>query len=96
MVRLCIKLKNKKNLTAKIIDISMGGISGLLYDNYQDLELSPGNLIEHLIFEVNHKYIDADGKLILKKDKFISFKFTHFYNNSNKDLAKYILRKMSV
>ena len=96
LVRLCIKLKNKKNLTAKIIDISMGGVSGLLYDNYQDVELSPGNLIEHLIFEVNHKYIDTDGKLIIKKDKFISFKFTHFYNNTNKDLAKYILKKLSV
>lgn len=96
LVRLCIKLKRGKNLTAKIIDISMGGISGLLYNDFQDIELSPGNLIEHLIFEVNHKYIDVDGKLITKKDKFITFKFTHFYSNTNKDLAKYILKKLSI
>ncbi len=96
LMRMCIKLKNNKNLTAKIIDISMGGISGLFYTKYEDQELSPGNLVEHIIFETNHKYIDVDAKVISKKDKFIAFKFTHFYNNTNKDLAKYILKKLSI
>lgn len=96
LMRMNIKLKNNKSLTAKIIDISMGGASALLYNNYEDLELTQGNLIEHILFEANNKYIDVDAKLISKKVKFISFNFTHFYNNTNKDLAKYILKKISL
>lgn len=96
LMRMNIKLKNNKSLTAKIIDISMGGASALLYNNYEDPELTQGNLIEHILFEANNKYIDVDAKLISKKIKFISFNFTHFYNNTNKDLAKYILKKLSI
>jgi response regulator RpfG family c-di-GMP phosphodiesterase len=94
-VRLSFKLKNKKNITSKVIDISMGGIACLLYANYNDLELSQGNLIEHLIFEVNNKEVNADAKVVTKKDKFLAFVFTHFYNDSNKNLSNYILKKIS-
>ena len=96
LMRISFKLKNKKHLTAKIIDISLGGIAALLYTNYQNIELKPGNLIEHIIFEAHNKEIDVDAKIINKKETFIALKFTHFYNNSNKDLTKYIMKKLSV
>jgi hypothetical protein len=74
----------------------MGGIACLLYTNYDDNELNHGNLIEHLIFEVNHKEVNVDAKIISKKDKFIAFVFTHFYNDSNKNLSNYIIKKISI
>jgi response regulator RpfG family c-di-GMP phosphodiesterase len=94
-VRLSFKLKNKKNITSKVIDISMGGIACLLYTNYNDQELTQGRLLEHLIFEVNNKEVNVDAKVVAKKEKFLAFVFTHFYNDSNKNLSNYILKKIS-
>lgn len=96
LIRISFKLKNKKNITAKVIDISMGGIACLLYTNYNDNEIEHGNLIEHLIFEVNNKEVNVDAKIITKKEKFIAFVFTHFYNDSNKNLSNYIIKKISI
>ena len=95
-MRVSFRLNNKKILTAKIINISLGGLACLLYTNYEDAQLTPGNLIEHIVFEALNKEIDVDAKIINKKEVFIAFKFTHFYNNSNKDLAKYIMKRLSV
>lgn len=95
LMRLSIKLRNQKRFSAKVIDVSLGGVAALLYSNYDSPELNKGSLIEHITFQVFNKEIDADAKIIKKQNTFIAFKFTHFYNNSNKDLAKYIMKKMS-
>jgi len=94
-IRLSFKLKNKKNITAKVIDVSMGGVACLMYANYADRELNHGTLIEHLIFELDNKEVDVDAKVVTKKEKFIAFVFTHFYGDSNKNLGKYIQKKIS-
>ena len=96
LMRLIIKLKNNKCLTAKIIDISLGGLAAILYSDYNNPELSPGNLIEHITFEANHKEIDVDAKVINKKETFLALRFTHFYYDSHKELTKYIMKKLSV
>jgi len=95
-VRVSFQLKNKKHISAKVINISMGGLACLMYTSNNENELKQGNLIEHIIFEVNNKEINIDAKIISKKDKFIGFLFTHFYNDSNKNLANYILKKVSI
>lgn len=95
LMRVSFQLKNRKSISAKVLDVSLGGIGISLYADYDDEELTPGNLIEHIRFHASNYEIDVDAKLINKKEKFIAFKFTHFYNNTNQDLARYILRKLS-
>lgn len=96
LMRISFKLKSKKNITAKVLDISLGGVAALLYTKCDDIELSPGNLIEHLTFEAMNKEIDVDAKIVNVKENFIAFKFSHFYNNTNKALARYIMKKLKV
>jgi response regulator RpfG family c-di-GMP phosphodiesterase len=96
LMRLSIKLKNNKHLSAKVLDVSLGGIAALLYTKCDDKELDPGKLIEHIVFEASNKEIDVDAVVVNKKENFIAFKFSHFYNNTNKDLTRYIMKKLSV
>ncbi len=96
LLRISFRLKNKKFVSAKIIDISLGGLAALFYTNFESNELYNGNLIEHVKFEVDNKEVDADTKIITKKSNLISLKFTHFYNESDRFLIKYITKKMAI
>jgi response regulator RpfG family c-di-GMP phosphodiesterase len=96
LMRISFTLKTGKRISAKVINVSLGGIAAILYSNFESHELVPGNLVEHIKFEANHKQIDVDAKIIKKKDTFLAFKFTHFYKESNKSLSKYIMNKLSV
>lgn len=95
-MRASFKLKNNKSISGKLVNLSMGGFALMLYINYNDEELGRGKLIEHINFIADNREIDVDAKIINKKDKLIAFQFTHFYNDSYKNLSKYIIKKISV
>lgn len=95
MIRASITLKNKKRITAKVIDLSLGGIALELYNNYNSEELKQGKLIEHLIFSTLTKEIDVDVLILDIKEKVLAMKFTHFYNNSYANLSRYIMKNIS-
>ncbi len=96
LLTLFFRLKDRKRLSAKIIDISLGGLAFELYTDYESPELTKGGLIEHLIFEVNNKQVDADAKIVNKSGTFMAINFTHFYEKSYEALVKYIMKKVSV
>jgi len=94
-MRASFKLKNNKSLSGKVINLSLGGFALMLYINYNTEELGHGKLLEHINFTAENREIDVDAKVINKKDKLIAFQFTHFYNDSYKNLSKYIINKIS-
>jgi response regulator RpfG family c-di-GMP phosphodiesterase len=96
LMRVSFRLKNNKYLSAKVIDISLGGLAALLYTKYESPELSDGLLLEHMVFEAGLKEIDVDAKIITKKDTFLAVNFTHFYHDSYTYLTKYIMKKLTV
>lgn len=96
MMRLSFKLKSNKYISARVINVSMGGIAAMLFSQYESNELNRGKLIEHLIFQADNREIDVDAKIVNKKDKFIAFEFTHFYSDSYSNLLKYVTRKISL
>ncbi len=96
LMRASFRLKNNKHLSAKVIDVSLGGLACLLYSKYDSPELSDGLLLEHVVFEAGIKEIDVDAKIINKKDTFLAVSFTHFYHDSYQNLTKYIMKKLSV
>ncbi|HOV13732.1 MAG TPA: response regulator [Spirochaetota bacterium] len=96
LIRLSLQLKNKKLITAKIVDISLGGLACEMYVSYENEELKKGSFIEHISFKVGNREIDVDALIINKKDKLIAFKFTHFYKNSYENLTRYVMKKLTV
>jgi response regulator RpfG family c-di-GMP phosphodiesterase len=96
LVRISFQLKKGKNISAKVLNISLGGLACEMYTNLESEELEPGNLIQPIIFEVGNREIEVDAKIISKKDRFIAVKFTKFFKNSYESLTKYIMKKLSV
>ena len=96
MLRLSFQLKNKKLITAKIVDISLGGLACELYISYENEGLASGIFLEHIVFKVGDREIDVDSLIVNKKDKLIAFKFTHFYGHSYENLTRYIMKKLTV
>jgi response regulator RpfG family c-di-GMP phosphodiesterase len=96
LMRVSFQLKNRKYISAKILNISLGGLAAEFFIEIESEELQSGFLIEHMIFIAGNKEIEVDSKIINKFKKFISFKFTHFYKNSYDCLLKYIMKKLTV
>lgn len=96
LIRLSFQLKNKKLITAKMLDISLGGLAGEMYTEYESDEMKNGVLIEHIVFKIGNREVDVDGLITNKKDKLIAFKFTHFYGNSYENLTRYIMKRLTV
>jgi len=96
LLRLSFQLKNNKLITAKILDISLGGLACEMYISYDNEELKSGVFLEHIVFKVGNREIDVDALIINKKDKLIAFKFTHFYGQSYENLTRYVMKKLTV
>ncbi len=96
LLRVNFRLKDKKRLSGKIIDISLGGMAFELYSAYQSTELTKGSLLEHLLFEVHNKQVDSDAKIVNISNTLLAVNFTHFYEKSYEYLVKYIMKKVSV
>ncbi|OHD05998.1 MAG: hypothetical protein A2Y34_11185 [Spirochaetes bacterium GWC1_27_15] len=95
LMRISFQLKNNKLITAKVIDISLGGLAAELYTNYESPELEDESVINNIIFEAGNKEIDVDAKIIHKKLRFFTVKFTSFHHNSYDSLIKYIMKKLN-
>lgn len=95
LVRAFFKLKSGKRISSKVLDISIGGLAISLYSDFETIELAEGNLLEHIIFEVDNKEIDVDAKIVKKNGLAVALQFTHFYLNSYDSLLKYIMKNLS-
>jgi response regulator RpfG family c-di-GMP phosphodiesterase len=96
LMRISFQLKDQKFLSAKVVNVSLGGVAAEFFTEINSRDMQPGFLIEHLNFMAGNKEIDVDCKIINNSRKFISFKFTHFYKNSYENLLTYIMKKLSV
>lgn len=96
LIRMSFQLKNKKLITAKVIDVSLGGMAGEMYVDYENEELDKGKFIEHIMFKIGNREVDVDAVVINKKNRVLAFKFTHFYGNSYENLTRYIMKKLTV
>jgi response regulator RpfG family c-di-GMP phosphodiesterase len=96
LMRISFQLKNGKFLSAKVKNLSLGGLAAEFFAETEYDDIQPGYLIEHLNFIAGNSDIEVDCKIIKKAKKFISFKFTHFYKNSYESLLKYVMKKLSV
>ncbi|MBP7553306.1 MAG: PilZ domain-containing protein, partial [Spirochaetes bacterium] len=94
-VRAFFKLKSGKRISSKVLDISIGGLAISLYSDCETIELAEGNLLEHIIFEIDNKEIDVDAKIVKKNGLAVALQFTHFYLNSYDSLLKYIMKNLS-
>ncbi len=96
IIRVNFKLKKiPKRISGKVIDLSLGGLGIELYNFENEAEIKEGNLIEHIIFEVDNKEVDVDAKIVKQKENFIAINFTHFYRNGYDILFKYITKQLS-
>lgn len=95
IVRVNFKLKSiAKRISGKVIDLSLGGLGIELYNFENETEIKDGNLIEHVIFELNSKEVDVDAKIVKQRNNFIAVNFTHFYRNSYDILYNYITKQL--
>jgi len=96
IIRVNFKLRKiSKRISGKVLDLSLGGLGIELYNFENEEEVKEGNLIEHVIFEVDNKEVDVDAKIVKQKENFIAISFTHFYKNSYDILYKYIMKQLS-
>jgi response regulator RpfG family c-di-GMP phosphodiesterase len=96
LMTISFQLRNKKFITAKVLNISLGGLAAQLFINYESEEFQHEHLIEHIMINTGNNEVEIDGKIVNKKECFLSVKFTHFYNNSYDNLSRYIMKKLSV
>lgn len=83
-----------KHISAKIINMSLGGLAIELYSDIETGELDAGKPIEHLTFNAPIKQVDTEIEVVKKTGKFIACKFLQFYNNTNEILARYIMKRL--
>jgi response regulator RpfG family c-di-GMP phosphodiesterase len=96
LVRTSFQLKSGKFLSAKVLNISLGGLACELYTSFDSDQLQPDSLLQPVIFEVGNREIEVDAMVITKKDRFLSMTFIKYYKNSYDSLTKYIMKKLSV
>jgi response regulator RpfG family c-di-GMP phosphodiesterase len=95
LMRISFTLPGGKRLSARVLDLSLGGLAAEFYSRITLPDLKAGSLMEHIVFDANHREIDVDAKIIKIENKFLAVKFTHFYHGSYMYLMKYIASKMS-
>lgn len=83
-----------KHISAKVINLSLGGLAFELYQDIEDKELAVGKPIRHLVFNAPIKEVDVEIEVVKKTDTFVACKFLQFYNNTNEILARYIIRRL--
>lgn len=96
LLQASIRLDNDRYLTAKILDVSIGGLALQLYSENKAEELKLNKIIEHIIFDVENKKINVTAKIVKRVKKFIGLKFTRFDQDSEKYLKQYIMKKMAI
>lgn len=96
VMRVSFVINNKKRISAKALDISLGGIAINLYTDYENEQLSAGKIIKNMVCHIGMKEIQVDAKIVKKAGKFISFTFVNFHGNSYIKLTKYITKRLSV
>lgn len=95
-IRISFETADKKLLTTKLLDISLGGFACEMYSAYQGTALKNHEVIKNIVFMLNNKECSVNCEIINRKDTFIAFRFINFNGKSYETISKYVMKKVSV
>ena len=86
--------ETKRMLTAKINDISMGGMAFEIFGNFEENDLKIRQLVKNIQVKIITNTISLSALIIAQKEKIFAIKYTELSEFDSNILSRYIYKRL--